>query len=107
MRGNAEPSRARQPTVRERSAAYTDPETAEWATRQVLAGHEQAIRRWLARTDRGRLAVEAAWPSRDAPVGHVRIAGEARAVRAARVVLRRDSAQPRGFAVHASFPVRL
>lgn len=62
---------------------------------------------------RQRSTIEAAWPSREEPVGRVllqamMLAGrEPVDVRAARVVLRRDPASPHGFVVHATFPVYL
>ncbi|MEU5435241.1 RNase A-like domain-containing protein [Streptomyces sp. NPDC020719] len=99
--------------MRIRSATYPDRETAQWATQHVVTANEQVIHRWLARSTRQRLTIEAAWPSRDEPVGRVLIqammlAGRgAVEVRAARVVLRRSDASPHGFTVHATFPVYL
>jgi len=99
--------------MRNRSATYPDRETAQWATQQVVTRNEQAIHRWLAQGTRARLTIEAAWPSREEPVGRVllqamMLAGQGPVdVRAARVVLKRDSASPHGFVVHASFPVYL
>lgn len=99
--------------MRIRSATYPDRETAQWATQHVVTANEQAIHRWLARSTRQRLTIEAAWPSREEPVGRVLIqammlAGRgAVEVRAARVVLRRSDASPHGFTVHATFPVYL
>ncbi|MFF3954173.1 hypothetical protein ACFYY1_13275 [Streptomyces sp. NPDC001890] len=58
-------------TVRTRSATCPDRETAQWATQQVVTGNEQKIRRRLALGTRARLAIEAARPSRVAPVGRV------------------------------------
>lgn len=99
--------------MRTRSASYPDRETAQWATQQVVTRNEQVIHRWLARSCRPRLAVEAVWPSREAPVGRVllqamMLAGrEPVDVRAARVVLLRDPSAPQGFTVHTTFPVYL
>jgi hypothetical protein len=100
-------------TAAQRSATYPDRETAQWATQHVVTANEQLIHRWLAQTTRSRLTVEAAWPSRPAPVGRVllqamMLAGrEPVDVRAARVILKRDPARPHGFAVHATFPIYL
>ncbi|OII63306.1 hypothetical protein BJP40_25260 [Streptomyces sp. CC53] len=99
--------------MRTRSSTYPDRETAQWATQRVVTRNEQAIHRWLAQGTRQRLTIEAAWPSREEPVGRVllqamMLAGrEPVDVRAARVVLRRDPASPHGFVVHATFPVYL
>ncbi|MFE3826234.1 RNase A-like domain-containing protein [Streptomyces sp. NPDC059092] len=99
--------------MRTRSAAYPDRETAQWATQQVVTRNEQVIHRWLAQSTRQRLAIEAAWPSRSEPVGRVllqamMLAGrDAVDVRAARVVLKRDTTVPHGFTVHATFPIYL
>lgn len=99
--------------MRTRSSTYPDRETAQWATQQVVTRNEQAIHRWLAQGTRQRLTIEAAWPSRDEPVGRVllqamMLAGrEPVDVRAARVVLRREPESPHGFVVHSSFPVYL
>ncbi|MEV5316116.1 RNase A-like domain-containing protein [Streptomyces sp. NPDC052687] len=99
--------------MRTRSATYPDRETARWATQQVVTRNEQAIHRWLAQNTRPRLTIEAAWPSREEPVGRVllqamMLAGEGPVdVRAARVVLKREPASPHGFVVHATFPVYL
>ncbi|MFF0744291.1 RNase A-like domain-containing protein [Streptomyces sp. NPDC004111] len=96
-----------------RSATYPDRATAQWATQQVVTQNEQAIHRWLARDTCPRLTLEAAWPSREDPVGRVLIqammlAGRGAVdVRAARVVLRRDLASPLGFIVHSTFPIYL
>ncbi|MGW3730363.1 RNase A-like domain-containing protein [Streptomyces sp. F001] len=96
-----------------RSATYSDRETALWATQQVITANEQLIHRWLAQGTRPRLTIEASWPSRPEPVGRVllqamMLAGrEPVDVRAARVVLRRDPSAPHGFVVHATFPVYL
>ncbi|MFI1398849.1 RNase A-like domain-containing protein [Streptomyces sp. NPDC020681] len=96
-----------------RSATYPDRETAQWATQQVVTANEQVIHRWLAQSTRQRLTIEAAWPSRLEPVGRVllqamMLAGhEPVDVRAARVVLKRDTASPHGFTVHATFPIYL
>ncbi|MEU5283972.1 hypothetical protein N7925_21340 [Streptomyces sp. CA-278952] len=100
-------------TVRTRSATYPDRETAQWATQQVVTGNEQKIHRWLAQGTRARLAIEAAWPSREVPVGRVllqamMLAGrEPVEVRAARVVLKREPASPHGFVVFTSVPIYL
>ncbi|MEU8546677.1 RNase A-like domain-containing protein [Streptomyces roseoverticillatus] len=99
--------------MRTRAATYPDRETAQWCTQQVVTRNEQAIHQWLAQGTRQRLAVEAAWPSREEPVGRVllqamMLAGrEAVDVRAARVVLKRDPSRPHGFTVHATFPIYL
>ncbi|MFC9495113.1 MULTISPECIES: RNase A-like domain-containing protein [unclassified Streptomyces] len=96
-----------------RSATYPDRETAQWATQQVVTANEQLIHRWLAQSTRSRLAIEAAWPSRQDPVGRVLLQAMMLAgrdpvdVRAARVILKRDDASRHGFAVHATFPVYL
>ncbi|MEU3371677.1 RNase A-like domain-containing protein [Streptomyces sp. NPDC006660] len=96
-----------------RAATYPDRETAQWATQQVVTCNEQVIHRWLARSTRARLTVEAAWPSREEAVGRVLIQGMMLAgrgavdVRTARVVLRRSESSPHGFAVHATFPIHL
>lgn len=96
-----------------RSATYPDRETAHWTTQQVVTANEQAIHRWLARSTRPRLAIEASWPSRPEPVGRVllqamMLAGRGPVdVRAARVILKRDPSRPHGFVVHATFPVYL
>ncbi|WP_026004351.1 RNase A-like domain-containing protein [Streptomyces sp. AA1529] len=96
-----------------RAATYPDRATAQWCTQQVVTRNEQRIHRWLAQGTRQRLTIEAAWPSRQEPVGRVllqamMLAGRgAIEVRAARVVLRRDPSQENGFSVHASFPVYL
>lgn len=96
-----------------RAATYPDRETAQWCTQQVVSRNEQAIHRWLAQGSRQRLAIEAAWPSREEPVGRVllqamMLAGRGAVdVRAARVVLKRDDSQPHGFAVQATFPIYL
>ncbi|RSS35784.1 hypothetical protein EF906_26670 [Streptomyces sp. WAC08241] len=96
-----------------RSATYPDRETAQWATQHVVTRNEQVVHRWLAQGTRPRLAIEAAWPSREDPVGRVLVRAMALAgrgpvdVRAARVVLRREPGSPHGFVVHASFPVYL
>ena len=99
--------------MRTRSATYPDRETAQWATQQVITANEQLIHRWLATSTRARLTIEASWPSRSEPVGRVllqamMLAGrEPVDVRAARVVLKRDTSLPHGFAVHATFPFYL
>ncbi|MGP9019137.1 RNase A-like domain-containing protein [Streptomyces sp. BR1] len=99
--------------MRNRSATYPDRATAQWATQHVVTHNEQVIHRWLGQSTRERLAVEAAWPSREEPVGRVllqamMLAGRgAVEVRAARVVLKRSDASPLGFTVHATFPVYL
>ncbi|MFE9117786.1 RNase A-like domain-containing protein [Streptomyces sp. NPDC007172] len=95
------------------SASYPDRETAQWATQQVVTANEQHVHRWLAQSARSRLTIEAAWPSRQDPVGRVllqamMLAGrEPVDVRAARVILKRDAASPHGFVVQATFPVHL
>ncbi|MQY12471.1 hypothetical protein SRB5_26050 [Streptomyces sp. RB5] len=99
--------------MRTRTAAYPNRETAQWATQHVITRNEPAIDRWLARSTRARLTIEAVWPSRDEPVGRVLLQAMALAgrgavdVRAARVVLRREPASAHGFVVHATFPVYL
>jgi hypothetical protein len=96
-----------------RTATYPDRTTAQWATQHVVTRNEQVIHRWLAESTRQRLTIEAAWPSREEPVGRVllqamMLAGRGAVnVRAARVVLRREPSAAHGFAVHASFPVYL
>ncbi|MEU5214980.1 RNase A-like domain-containing protein [Streptomyces sp. NPDC020807] len=96
-----------------RAATYSDRETTHWATQQVVTANEQAIHRWLAQGTRARLAIEAAWPSREEPVGRVQLEGDLLAgrgpvdVRAARVVLRRDPSSPYGFVVHTTVPFYL
>lgn len=96
-----------------RSAAYPDRETAQWATQQVVTLNEQLVHRWLAQSTRSRLTIEASWPSRSEPVGRVllqamMLAGQEPVdVRAARVILKRDTSLPHGFAVHATFPLYL
>ncbi|MEC4020544.1 RNase A-like domain-containing protein [Streptomyces sp. H27-D2] len=99
--------------MRTRTATYPDRETAQWCTQQVVTRNEQAIHRWLVQNTRQRLTIEAAWPSRPDPVGRVllqamMLAGrEPVDVRAARVVLKRDTSRPQGFSVHATFPIYL
>ncbi|WP_432083628.1 RNase A-like domain-containing protein [Streptomyces sp. WAC 04229] len=99
--------------MRTRSATYPDRETAQWATQQVVNANEQVIHRWLAQSTRSRLTIEASWPSHAEPVGRVllqamMLAGrEPVDVRAARVILKRDSSRPHGFTVHATFPFYL
>ncbi|MEU8840037.1 RNase A-like domain-containing protein [Streptomyces roseus] len=96
-----------------RSATYPDRETAQWATQQVVNANEQVIHRWLAQGTRARLTIEAAWPSREEPVGRVLLEAMLHAgqepvgVRAARVVLRREPASPHGFAVQTTVPFYL
>ncbi|MER5566375.1 RNase A-like domain-containing protein [Streptomyces goshikiensis] len=93
-----------------RSATYPDRETARWATQQVVTANEQVIHRWLAQGTRARLTLEAAWPSREEPVGRVQLeamllAGQEPVdVRAARVILRREPASPHGFVVLTTVP---
>ncbi|MFD6467900.1 RNase A-like domain-containing protein [Streptomyces goshikiensis] len=93
-----------------RSATYPDRETARWATQQVVTANEQVIHRWLAQGTRARLTLEAAWPSREQPVGRVQLeamllAGQEPVdVRAARVILRREPASPHGFVVLTTVP---
>ncbi|WP_415952446.1 RNase A-like domain-containing protein [Streptomyces sp. KLOTTS4A1] len=100
-------------TVRTRSATYPDRETAQWATQQVVTRNEQKIHRWLAQGTRPRLTIEAAWPSREEPVGRVllqamMLAGRgAVEVRAARVVLKREPDSPHGFVVLTTVPIYL
>ncbi|MEU2676492.1 RNase A-like domain-containing protein [Streptomyces sp. NPDC007107] len=95
----------------DRSASYPDRETAKWATQQVVTANEQAVHRWLAQNTLARLTVEAAWPSRELPVGRVQLEGDLPAgrgpvdVRAARVVLRREPTSPLGFVVHTTVAV--
>ncbi|MEU9009855.1 RNase A-like domain-containing protein [Streptomyces sp. NPDC048479] len=99
--------------MRTRSSSYPDRETSQWCAQQVVTRNEQVIHRWLAQSTRQRLTIEAAWPSRSEPAGRVllqsmMLAGrDAIDVRAARVILKRDSASPHGFAVHATFPIYL
>lgn len=99
--------------MRTRTATYPDRETAQRATQHVVTRNEQVVHRWLAQSTRQRLTIEAAWPSRQEPVGKVllqamMLAGRGAVdVRAARVVLRREPSAAHGFAVHASFPVYL
>lgn len=101
------------PPVRTRSSTYPDRETAQWATQEVVTANEQLIHRWLARSTRPRLTIEASWPSRPQPVGRVLLQAMMLAgrdpvdVRAARVILRREPSSPQGFVVHATFPVHL
>ncbi|MBT2457246.1 RNase A-like domain-containing protein [Streptomyces sp. ISL-86] len=96
-----------------RSATYPDRETAQWATQQVVTANEQVIHRWLAQGTRARLTLEAAWPSREEPVGRVQLEAMLLAgrkpveVRAARVVLRREPASPYGFVVRTTVPFYL
>ncbi|MFD5265117.1 RNase A-like domain-containing protein [Streptomyces sp. NPDC058335] len=96
-----------------RSSSYPDRETAHWATQQVVTANEQPIHRWLAQGTRARLTIEAAWPSREEPVGRVQMEGDLLAgrgpvdVRAARVVLRREPSSPLGFVVHTTVPFYL
>ncbi|TLQ44989.1 RNase A-like domain-containing protein [Streptomyces marianii] len=93
-----------------RSATYPNRETAQWATQQVVTANEQVIHRWLAQGTRARLTIEAAWPSREEPVGRVQLeamllAGQEPVdVRAARVILRREPASPHGFVVLTTVP---
>ncbi|GAB7104851.1 hypothetical protein JCM4814A_31650 [Streptomyces phaeofaciens JCM 4814] len=99
--------------MRTRTATYPDRATAQWATQHVVTRNEQVVHRWLAESTRQRLTIEAAWPSREEPVGRVLLQAMALAgrgaidVRAARVVLRREPSAAHGFAVHGSFPVYL
>jgi hypothetical protein len=100
--------------LRTRTATYPDRATAQWATQHVVTRNEQVIHGWLAQSTRQRLTIEAAWPSREEPVGGgallqaMMLAGRGAVdVRAARVVLRREPSAAHGFAVHASFPVYL
>jgi hypothetical protein len=99
--------------VRTRTSTYPDRETAQWATQHVVTANEQLNHRWLARSTRARLTIEASWPSREEPVGRVLLQAMMLAgrdpidVRAARVILRRDAHRPHGFAVQATFPVYL
>ncbi len=99
--------------MRTRAASYHDPATARWCTQQVVSRNEQRIHQWLAVGGRRRLMLEAAWPSRERPVGLVLLQGMEFVgtgpvdVRAARVILVRDESAAQGFAVHATFPVYL
>ncbi|MEU3958975.1 RNase A-like domain-containing protein [Streptomyces buecherae] len=99
--------------MRTRSATDPDRETAQWCTQQVVSRNEQVIHRWLAQGTRQRLTIEAAWPSREEPVGRVllqamMLAGRGPVdVRAARVVLKRDAAHAQGFTVQTTFPIYL
>lgn len=99
--------------MRTRSATYPDRGTAQWATQQVVTANEQVIHRWLARSTRSRLTIEASWPSRTEPVGQVLLEGMMLAgrgpveVRAARVILGRDPSRPHGFVVCSTFPIYL
>ncbi|MFD8391794.1 RNase A-like domain-containing protein [Streptomyces sp. NPDC059680] len=99
--------------MRTRSSTYPDRETAQWATQQVVTANEQVIHRWLARSTRSRLTIEASWPTRTDPVGRVllqamMLAGrEPVDVHAARVILERDPTRPHGFAVRGTFPIYL
>ncbi|MER6846862.1 RNase A-like domain-containing protein [Streptomyces flaveolus] len=85
-------------------------ETAQWATRQVVTANELVIRRWLAQGTWARLTIEAAWPSREEPVGRVQLEGDLLAgqepvdVRSARVVLRREPSSPHGFVILTTVP---
>ncbi|MFH8397675.1 hypothetical protein ACH4E9_09605 [Streptomyces anulatus] len=96
-----------------RSASCPDRETAQWATQQVVTANEQAVHRRLAQNTRVRLTLEAAWPSREEPVGQVQLEGDLMAgrgpvdVRAARMVPRREATSPLGFVVHATVPLLL
>ncbi|MER5729651.1 RNase A-like domain-containing protein [Streptomyces sp. NPDC002138] len=96
-----------------RSATYPDRETAQWATQRVVTANEQVIHRWLAQGTRARLTIEAAWPSREEPVGRVLLEAMLLAgrdpvdVRAARIVLRREPASPHGFVVLTTVPIYL
>ncbi|MBB5939601.1 RNase A-like domain-containing protein [Streptomyces zagrosensis] len=99
--------------MRTRSATYPDRETAHWCTQQVVSRNEQVIHRWLAQGTRQRLSIEAAWPSREEPVGRVLLQAMLLAgrgpvpVRAARVILKRDDSHSQGFTVQATFPIYL
>ncbi|MFJ7155735.1 RNase A-like domain-containing protein [Streptomyces sp. NPDC101118] len=96
-----------------RSATYPDRETAQWATQMVVTANEQAVHRWLAQGTRPRLTIEAAWPSREEPVGRVLLEAMLLAgrepvdVRAARVVLRREPRSAHGFVVQTTLPIYL
>ncbi|MFG3195238.1 RNase A-like domain-containing protein [Streptomyces sp. NPDC048208] len=96
-----------------RSASYPDRATAHWATQQVVNANEQVIHRWLAQGTRARLTIEAAWPSREGPVGRVQLDGDLLVgrgpvdVRAARVVLRREPMSSHGFVIHTTVPFYL
>lgn len=93
-----------------RSSSYPDRETAQWAAQEVVSRNEQVIHRWLGQGTRARLTIEAEWPSK-APVGRVVLRAMMLAGRgavdayAARVILKRDPAQPNGFRVHATYPI--
>ncbi len=99
--------------MRTRASSYPDRATARWCTQQVVKRNEQRIHRWLAVGGRRRLTLEAAWPSRERPVGTVLLQGMELVgagpvdVRAARVVLVRDEKAALGFAVLATFPIYL
>jgi hypothetical protein len=41
-----------------------------------VTANEQVIHRWLAQATRARLVIEAAWPSREDPVGRVHLEGD-------------------------------
>lgn len=99
--------------MRTRTSTYPDRATAQWCTQQVVTRNEQLIHHWLRLGTRQRLTVEAAWPSREQPVGRVLVdammyaGGGPVDVRAARVVLLREPESTHGFVVQATFPVYL
>lgn len=94
-----------------RTATYPDPATARWCTRRTLELGAGLVDAWLAQGTRRRLTLEAAWPSRQEPVGRVLLqammfAGRGPVeVRAVRVVLERDETSADGFVVRTSVPV--
>ncbi|MEV5577955.1 hypothetical protein AB0L39_05260 [Streptomyces parvus] len=96
-----------------RSASCPDRETAQWATHQVVTANEQAVHCWLAPEHPVFLTLEAAWPSREGPVGRVQLEGDLLAgrgpvdVRAAHMVLRREATSPLGLVVHTTVPFYL
>lgn len=97
-----------------RSASYPDRETAQWVTQQVVTANEQAIHCWLAQNTRARLTVEAAWPSREEPVGRVQLEAELLAgrvpstsARRAWCCVRREPSSLHGFVVHTTVPFYL
>ncbi|MFE6130197.1 RNase A-like domain-containing protein [Streptomyces sp. NPDC056437] len=99
--------------MRTRSSTFPDRATAQWCTQQVVTRNEQAVHHWLAQGTRQRLTIEAAWPSREQPVGRVLLQAmmlsgrEPVDVWAARVTLKRDASRPHGFVVHTTCPIYL
>lgn len=73
-----------------------------------MTANAQVIHRWLAQGPRARLVIEAAWPSREDPVGRFQLEGDllvggrAVDVRAVGVVLRSEPCSPQGFVVHTT-----